>query len=85
MKRTISGRIPTRERLAKHARLRAHMAWQLDHAPDCETCGIDCGGRCARDVGAHTEIRLCESCGRFQPVPDHSPSYCAAFRALRAR
>jgi hypothetical protein len=47
MIRTLGGHPATIDQLRRRARLRAFIAWQLDHAPDCETCGIDCGGRCA--------------------------------------
>jgi anaerobic selenocysteine-containing dehydrogenase len=69
----MAGHIPSRERLAKHERIRAHVAWQWDVPTDCTDCGVDCGGRCAErprcaggcGVVVKREGDVCLSC----PIP----------------
>jgi hypothetical protein len=83
MIRRMDNHPATIDQLRRRARLKAWAAEQWAGRPDCETCGVDCGGRCAREVGAHTEIRLCVVCKGIFALGTHDDLGCARTRGLR--
>jgi hypothetical protein len=72
MIRTLGGHPATIDQLRRRARLRAWAAWQLDVPPDCETCGVDCGGKCER------EQSFCSGCGARVTNPEARCLACVA-------